>query len=39
MENGGKADTLNMGLNLSALISMSCIDVDCLLVEDGLQKW
>jgi cellulose synthase/poly-beta-1,6-N-acetylglucosamine synthase-like glycosyltransferase len=37
-ENGGKADALNMGLNLSTNKYVACIDVDCLLVEDGLQK-
>lgn len=37
-ENGGKADALNMGLNLSKSKYVACIDVDCLLMEDALQK-
>ena len=37
-ENGGKADALNMGLNISATKYVACIDVDCLLLEDALQK-
>ncbi|MDO5972262.1 glycosyltransferase [Flavivirga aquimarina] len=37
-ENGGKADTLNMGLNISKSKYVACIDVDCLLLEDALQK-
>ena len=37
-ENGGKADALNMGLNISTSDYVACIDVDCLLVEDALQK-
>jgi cellulose synthase/poly-beta-1,6-N-acetylglucosamine synthase-like glycosyltransferase len=37
-ENGGKADALNMGLNLSKNKYVACIDVDCLLLEDALQK-
>jgi hypothetical protein len=37
-ENGGKADALNMGLNLSTNKYVACIDVDCLLLEDALQK-
>jgi cellulose synthase/poly-beta-1,6-N-acetylglucosamine synthase-like glycosyltransferase len=37
-ENGGKADALNMGLNLSTSKYVACIDVDCLLLEDALQK-
>lgn len=37
-ENGGKADALNMGLNLSKTKYVACIDVDCLLLEDALQK-
>jgi len=37
-ENGGKADALNMGLNISTNKYVACIDVDCLLVEDALQK-
>lgn len=37
-ENGGKADALNMGLNMSKNRYVACIDVDCLLLENALQK-
>lgn len=37
-ENGGKADALNMGLNISSNQYVACIDVDCLLLENALQK-
>ena len=37
-ENGGKADALNMGLNISTSKYVACIDADCLLLEDALQK-
>jgi cellulose synthase/poly-beta-1,6-N-acetylglucosamine synthase-like glycosyltransferase len=37
-ENGGKADALNTGLNISTNKYVACIDVDCLLLEDALQK-
>ncbi len=37
-ENGGKADALNLGLNISTNKYTACIDVDCLLLEDALQK-
>ncbi len=37
-ENGGKADALNMGLNISNSKYVACIDVDCLLLENALQK-
>lgn len=37
-ENGGKADALNMGLNISKNKYVACIDVDCLLLENALQK-
>lgn len=37
-ENGGKADALNLGLNISKSKYVACIDVDCLLLEDSLQK-
>ena len=37
-ENGGKADALNCGLNISQSKFVACIDVDCLLLEDALQK-
>jgi cellulose synthase/poly-beta-1,6-N-acetylglucosamine synthase-like glycosyltransferase len=37
-ENGGKADALNAGLNFSKSEYVACIDVDCMLIEDALQK-
>ena len=37
-ENGGKADALNLGLNISTHKYVACIDVDCLLLEESLQK-
>jgi cellulose synthase/poly-beta-1,6-N-acetylglucosamine synthase-like glycosyltransferase len=37
-ENGGKADALNMGLNISTSKYVACIDVDCVLLENALQK-
>ena len=37
-DNGGKADALNMGLNISKSEYVACIDVDCLLLEDSLQR-
>ncbi|WP_303316316.1 glycosyltransferase [Flavivirga abyssicola] len=37
-KNGGKADALNMGLNISKSKYVACIDVDCLLLENALQK-
>ena len=37
-ENGGKADALNTGLNISTNKYVACIDVDCLLLEEALQK-
>ncbi|CAM4071811.1 glycosyltransferase family 2 protein [Flavobacterium antarcticum] len=37
-ENGGKSDALNTGLNISTSEFVACIDVDCLLLEDSLQK-
>ncbi|WPR71261.1 glycosyltransferase [Flavobacterium sp. NG2] len=36
--NGGKADALNTGLNISTNKYVACIDVDCLLLEEALQK-
>ena len=36
--NGGKSDALNLGLNISKSDYVACIDVDCLLLEDALQK-
>jgi len=37
-ENGGKADSLNAGINLSNKNYVVCIDVDCILEEDALLK-
>ncbi len=37
-ENGGKADALNAGLNISEMPYVTCIDVDCILTEDALLK-
>jgi len=37
-ENGGKADALNTGLNISPNKYVACIDVDCLLLEESLLK-
>ncbi|PZD76757.1 glycosyltransferase [Mesonia sp. K7] len=37
-ENGGKADALNAGLNISAHDIVCCIDVDCVLEQDALLK-
>ena len=37
-ENGGKADALNVGLNLSKHPYAVCIDVDCILDKDSLLK-
>ena len=37
-ENGGKSDALNVGLNVSSSKYIACIDVDCLLIDDALQK-
>jgi len=37
-ENGGKADALNMGLNICNSDYVVSIDVDCLLLEDSLLK-
>jgi hypothetical protein len=37
-ENGGKADALNCGINISKSKYIACIDVDCLLLEDSLQR-
>ena len=36
--NGGKADALNVGINVSSKDYMMCIDVDCVLVNDALLK-
>jgi len=37
-ENGGKADALNVGINLSSGEYMVCIDVDCILEQDAILK-
>ena len=36
--NGGKADSLNVGINLSSKKYLVCIDVDCILEQDALLK-
>lgn len=36
--NGGKADALNVGINISCNEYIVCIDVDCILEEDSLLK-
>lgn len=37
-ENGGKADALNVGINVSRNKLIACIDVDCVLEPDSLLK-
>jgi len=37
-ENGGKADALNVGINVSSGAYMVCIDVDCILEQDAILK-
>lgn len=37
-ENGGKADALNVGLNIAQNPYVVCIDVDCILDRDSLLK-
>jgi len=37
-ENGGKADALNVGINVSGNKLIACIDVDCVLESDSLLK-
>ena len=37
-ENGGKSDALNFGINISNSKYLACIDVDCLLMADSLQR-
>lgn len=37
-ENGGKADALNAGINVSSFDIICCIDVDCIIEQDGLLK-
>lgn len=36
--NGGKADALNVGLNISRQDLVACIDVDCIIESDALLK-
>ncbi|MEP1033140.1 glycosyltransferase family 2 protein [Ekhidna sp.] len=36
--NGGKADALNAGINVSSSRLVACIDVDCILENDALQR-
>lgn len=36
--NGGKADALNVGLNISQNDLVACIDVDCIIEPDALLK-
>lgn len=36
--NGGKADALNVGINISANDYIICIDVDCILEQDAILK-
>jgi cellulose synthase/poly-beta-1,6-N-acetylglucosamine synthase-like glycosyltransferase len=37
-ENGGKADALNVGINIARNDYIVCIDVDCILEQDSLLK-
>lgn len=37
-ENGGKADALNVGINISSGEYLVCIDVDCILEQDSILK-
>jgi cellulose synthase/poly-beta-1,6-N-acetylglucosamine synthase-like glycosyltransferase len=37
-ENGGKADALNVGINISTHDIIMCIDVDCILEQDSILK-
>ena len=37
-ENGGKADALNVGINIGQNNYYVCIDVDCVLEQDSLLK-
>lgn len=36
--NGGKSDALNAGINISSSRLVTCIDVDCILEHDALQR-
>jgi poly-beta-1,6-N-acetyl-D-glucosamine synthase len=37
-ENGGKADALNAGINVSNYDLITCIDVDCIIEQDSIMK-
>lgn len=37
-QNGGKADALNVGMNISTKELVACIDVDCIIERDALLK-
>lgn len=37
-ENGGKADALNVGINIASNDIVVCIDVDCVLEQDAMLK-
>ncbi|HWB26294.1 MAG TPA: glycosyltransferase [Chitinophagaceae bacterium] len=37
-DNGGKADALNVGVNISSHDYIVCIDVDCILEQDAILK-
>jgi cellulose synthase/poly-beta-1,6-N-acetylglucosamine synthase-like glycosyltransferase len=37
-ENGGKADSLNAGINVAQNQLIACIDVDCILEQDAMLK-
>ncbi len=37
-DNGGKADALNVGLNISRQELVACIDVDCIIEPDALLR-
>jgi len=37
-ENGGKADALNVGINMACNQYVVCIDVDCILEQDAMLK-
>ncbi len=37
-DNGGKADALNAGINISQFDLITCIDVDCILEQDAVLK-
>ncbi|SFD76242.1 Glycosyltransferase, catalytic subunit of cellulose synthase and poly-beta-1,6-N-acetylglucosamine synthase [Chitinophaga sp. CF118] len=37
-ENGGKADALNVGVNIASNNYIVCIDVDCVLEQDAILK-